>query len=69
MPIVFVKETDSWEFKDPTPEEQDSLMKIAVASITDFFGEAVADQIMSKVRVSPVSINLEDTPTDEMGNA
>lgn len=69
MPIIFDKETDSWELKDPTPEEQASLMKIATESITDFFGEAVADQIMSKVRVGPASINLEDTPTDEMGNA
>lgn len=66
MPIFYNKAEDTWELKDATEDEKNALIELAKNSIVEFFGDEVADKIMSRVAVMP---SLETIPKDEMGNA
>jgi len=71
MPIVYSKETQSWELKDASTEEKEALTQIAIDVITDFFGEEMAKKIVDKVKIVPVNqeIDLEEIDPEDMGTA
>lgn len=46
MPITYNAAEDIWELTNPTVEEKDALIKIAIGEITGFFGEEMASKIV-----------------------
>ena len=50
MPITFNEANDFWELTNPSDAEKQSLTKIAIAHITDFFGDEVSNRILQKAR-------------------
>jgi hypothetical protein len=67
MPIIYNKELESWEAKDLTDDEKQSLFEIAMSEITNSFGHEVGRRIMSQF--STMEAPLEDIPKENMGNA
>jgi hypothetical protein len=65
MPIFYDKETDAWEAKDLSEDEKQSLVRSAKESIINYFGEEIADRILSQVG----GVKLADIPQDQRGTA
>lgn len=68
MPIYFNPENKSWEPRDLTEAEQKALIEIATQEIVLYLGETAANKIMSHFTFV-VGPELEDIPTEHMGNA
>lgn len=66
MPINYSKEQGGWFTQDLNQEEKDSLVNIASQVIVTAMGEQLAHKIM---QAAGAQIVLEETPTEEMGNA
>jgi len=56
MPITYNEANDIWELTDATTQEKESLTKMAIQDILDFFGAEVANRIVASAQKK-----LEDT--------
>jgi len=65
MPLIYNPELQGWECTEPTQEEQKALIDIAMNIIVDGLGEVVAKKIVQEY----FGANLEQIPTEQMGNA
>jgi hypothetical protein len=72
MPITYDEATDVWSLTEASEAEQKSLIKIATDDIVSFFGDSVAQNIISMVNkrlYSDEDQPLEDMDKENMFNA
>lgn len=78
MPITYNETDDIWELTNPTQQEKESLTKIAIQDIVDFFGQEVGHRIVQAAKHEIVNKDDMGEPTGagagtfqtgEVGNA